>query len=187
MVSRSFEESDLPRIQRIYDFYNLRCNASTVRDLPYWTDQLRYAGNPEEDFRVVERDGAVQAYARSIQSMGVFRISALIESVLDDTNQGIGQGVLVVVSEGGERPDEFRVVYRRDPDVEMPSDGDVYTTSIFLHGITWQLSFWHGEDVVEERKSWISIVVLFAGVSLSGLLALAIPLAPILPRHHAIS
>ncbi len=74
VVSRPFAERDLERIERIYDYYNLRANASTVRDRRYWLAQLGYAGSPDEDFRVVERDGKIVAYARRIDFFGLPRI-----------------------------------------------------------------------------------------------------------------
>jgi predicted N-acetyltransferase YhbS len=73
-VSRAFAETDLERIERIYDYYNLRANTSAVRDRRYWHAQLRYAGTPEEDFRVVERGGKVVAYARHVDFFGIPRI-----------------------------------------------------------------------------------------------------------------
>jgi len=59
-----FLESDLDGVMRIYDDYTAGLSGSTVRDRPYWLGQLRYAGNPHEDF-LVARDGErVVAYAR---------------------------------------------------------------------------------------------------------------------------
>jgi predicted N-acetyltransferase YhbS len=72
--SRPFVASDLDRIERIYDYYNLHANASAVRDRRYWLAQLAYAGTPDEDFRVVERDGKIVAYARQIDFYGIPRI-----------------------------------------------------------------------------------------------------------------
>jgi predicted N-acetyltransferase YhbS len=73
-ASRPFTKFDLERIERIYDYYNLRANGSAVRDRRYWLAQLGYAGNPEEDFRVLERDGKIVAYARRINFFGIPRI-----------------------------------------------------------------------------------------------------------------
>lgn len=73
-ASRPFALPDLGRIERIYDYYNLRANTSAVRDRRYWRAQLGYAGNPDEDFRVVERDGEIVAYARGIDFFGIPRI-----------------------------------------------------------------------------------------------------------------
>lgn len=70
-ASRAFRPDDLPRIERLYDYYNLRLDSSVARDRHYWTDQLRYAGNPDERFRVVERDGKILAYARHVELYGI--------------------------------------------------------------------------------------------------------------------
>jgi len=74
-ASRAFAATDLDRIERIYEYYNLRANGSAIRDRRYWLAQLAYAGNPDEDFRVVERDGKVVAYARRIDFEGIPRIT----------------------------------------------------------------------------------------------------------------
>ncbi len=73
--SRPFVATDLDRVERIYDYYNLRADGSVVRDRRYWLAQLGYAGNPEEDFRVVERNGKIVAYARRIDFEGIPRIT----------------------------------------------------------------------------------------------------------------
>jgi predicted N-acetyltransferase YhbS len=68
---RSFEARDLPEIRRIYAGYCDAISGSTVRDAAYWDGQLRYAGNPDECFRLVERDGRIVAYARCVEISGV--------------------------------------------------------------------------------------------------------------------
>jgi predicted N-acetyltransferase YhbS len=73
VVQRPFREGDLPGVRRLYDGYMRGLELATVRDEAYWRAQLRYAGSPGEDFRVVERDGALVAYARGIDDFGVRR------------------------------------------------------------------------------------------------------------------
>ena len=74
-TSRRFELGDLARIERIYDDYNLHTDTTVTRDRRYWISQLGYAGEPDEDFRVVERDGQIVAYARRIRFFGIPRIT----------------------------------------------------------------------------------------------------------------
>ncbi len=61
-------ERDLDAVMHLYDGYSSRLPGTTVRSRPYWLGQLRYAGNPDEDFLVARlrgADGAVVAYARA--------------------------------------------------------------------------------------------------------------------------
>ncbi|MFQ5700143.1 MAG: GNAT family N-acetyltransferase [Myxococcota bacterium] len=64
--ARPFAPADLPAVRQLYDAYTRHCETTTVRDTRYWKAQLRYAGAPDEDFRVVERAGHIVAYARRI-------------------------------------------------------------------------------------------------------------------------
>ena len=59
-----FAQSDLDAVMHIYDTYAAGLSGSTVRDRRYWLGQLRYAGNPHEDFLVARDSGEVVAYAR---------------------------------------------------------------------------------------------------------------------------
>lgn len=59
-----FLESDLASVMRVYDSYAGGLSGSTVRDRQYWLGQLRYAGNPHEDFLVARNGGEIVAYAR---------------------------------------------------------------------------------------------------------------------------
>ncbi len=68
---RVFESADLPAVREIYDAYNADHPWTTIRDDAYWRGQLRYAGTPDEDFRVVVSGGAIVAYARGITIEGV--------------------------------------------------------------------------------------------------------------------
>jgi len=60
----SFVATDLENVMSIYDHYTASLNGPTVRDWRYWQGQLRYAGNPHEDFVVARASGNVVAYAR---------------------------------------------------------------------------------------------------------------------------
>ena len=63
---RRFDEArDLPAVRALYEAYSARIDGTTLRDDAYWRGQLRYAGNPDEDFRVAERAGRIVAYARA--------------------------------------------------------------------------------------------------------------------------
>jgi predicted N-acetyltransferase YhbS len=59
-----FRDSDLDAVMRIYDSYVDGLSGPTVRDRHYWQGQLRYAGNPKEDFLVARDGSAIVAYAR---------------------------------------------------------------------------------------------------------------------------
>lgn len=63
---RRFDEArDLDAVRALYEGYSGALDGTTVRDLAYWRGQLRYAGTPDEDFRVAERGGRIVAYARA--------------------------------------------------------------------------------------------------------------------------
>jgi predicted N-acetyltransferase YhbS len=67
---RSYRAGDREGVERLYVAYSESLETSTVRDGTYWDGQLRYAGNPDEEFRVAERDGSVVAYARRVRLYG---------------------------------------------------------------------------------------------------------------------
>jgi len=73
-VGRRFEPGDLTRVAEIYAHYSGPRECTTVRDDGYWRAQLRFAGNPDETFRVVPREGRIVAYARCIPFHGLTRI-----------------------------------------------------------------------------------------------------------------
>jgi predicted N-acetyltransferase YhbS len=75
--SRAFLPSDLPRVRALYDDYTKSLDLATVRDAAYWAGQLRYAGNPGEDFRVSMSGGHIEAYARAT------RMDSGLETVLE--------------------------------------------------------------------------------------------------------
>lgn len=63
---RRFDEArDLAAVRALYEAYSAGIDGTTLRDDAYWRGQLRYAGNPDEDFRVAERAGRIVAYARA--------------------------------------------------------------------------------------------------------------------------
>ena len=66
---RDFREADLPAVRALYDVYTAPFDRVTVRDEAYWRGQLRYAGDPDETFRLIERDGEIIAYARCLEVM----------------------------------------------------------------------------------------------------------------------
>lgn len=61
---REFGPEDLDAIRALFEAYASRFEGAIVRNAAYWRGQLRYAGNPSEDFRVVETRGQIAAYAR---------------------------------------------------------------------------------------------------------------------------
>jgi GNAT superfamily N-acetyltransferase len=63
-VIEPFTAGDLDAVMRIYDDYTAALSGPTVRDARYWQGQLRYAGNPYEDFLVARDGSTVVAYAR---------------------------------------------------------------------------------------------------------------------------
>ncbi|MEE2776974.1 MAG: GNAT family N-acetyltransferase [Acidobacteriota bacterium] len=67
LSTRRFDDADLAEVMAIYDQDNANRPGSTIRNESYWHGQLRYAGAEGEDFRVVERDGRIVAYARHLQ------------------------------------------------------------------------------------------------------------------------
>lgn len=83
-VGRAFGPEDLAGVERVYQSYCGARDGTTVRDAVYWRGQLRFAGEPDETFRVVERDGSIVAYARRITFMNLPRIMEM-GSLPDDT------------------------------------------------------------------------------------------------------
>jgi len=73
-AGRAFRERDLPAVQAIYAAYSGPRDGATLRDEAYWRAQLRFAGQPDEHFRVLERDGRIVAYARRIRFVTLARI-----------------------------------------------------------------------------------------------------------------
>ena len=71
---RPMETNDLPGVMDLYRGYSRRLDGTTERDEVYWRGQLHFAGNPGEDFRVLERDGKIVAYARAIHFEGIQRV-----------------------------------------------------------------------------------------------------------------
>jgi predicted N-acetyltransferase YhbS len=59
-----FVPSDLDAVAQIYERYTAALSGPTVRDARYWHGQLRYAGNPHEDFLVARAGNQLVAYAR---------------------------------------------------------------------------------------------------------------------------
>ncbi|MBI4518699.1 MAG: GNAT family N-acetyltransferase [Deltaproteobacteria bacterium] len=68
-IERFVPERDLDAIMALYQAYSGQLPGTTVRDRRYWLGQLRYAGNPAEDFLVAragtEAGQPIVAYARA--------------------------------------------------------------------------------------------------------------------------
>ena len=60
----AFVPDDLDAVMAIYECYCGPLSGPTVRDRRYWLGQLRYAGNPREDFLVARAGDQIVAYAR---------------------------------------------------------------------------------------------------------------------------
>jgi hypothetical protein len=73
-VGRAFRPEDLWQVAALYEAYTEPLSGPTLRDASYWRGQLHTAGTPEEDFRVAERDGAIEAYARVASFNGRLRV-----------------------------------------------------------------------------------------------------------------
>jgi predicted N-acetyltransferase YhbS len=73
-VGRPFSPADLPRVRDLYEAYSGARDGTTVRDAAYWRGQLRFAGNPDEHFAVLEEGGEIVAYARRIAFFGLARV-----------------------------------------------------------------------------------------------------------------
>ncbi len=69
-----FAPADIGAVMDIYERYSATFNGPTVRDPTYWHGQLRYAGNPDEDFVVARRDGRVVAYMRGTVLYNFYQI-----------------------------------------------------------------------------------------------------------------
>jgi predicted N-acetyltransferase YhbS len=67
-----FIATDLDAVMQIYEHYNARLSGSTVRDHAYWRGQLRYAGNPQEDFLIARSGTTPIAYARATPLYGFY-------------------------------------------------------------------------------------------------------------------
>jgi predicted N-acetyltransferase YhbS len=65
--TRAYTGADFEAVRALYDDYSGRLELTTVRDEDYWRGQLRYAGNPDEVFRVAERAGRIVSYLRTAQ------------------------------------------------------------------------------------------------------------------------
>ncbi len=66
---RCLRPGDLPAVRALYDRYADGFEGTTLRDDAYWRGQLRYAGAPDEEFRVALRGERLIAYARAVSLM----------------------------------------------------------------------------------------------------------------------
>ena len=69
---RPFRRPDRADVERLYERYSMDLETRTTRDARYWDGQLAYAGSPDEEFRVLERDGRIVAYARRVRLFGTW-------------------------------------------------------------------------------------------------------------------
>jgi predicted N-acetyltransferase YhbS len=70
-----FTHGETAQIMDLYDRYNEALDGTTVRDREYWEGQLRYAGNPGEDFLVARDNGKPIAYARGTRLYDFYTIT----------------------------------------------------------------------------------------------------------------
>ena len=110
-AGRPFEPGDLPRVAALYESYCDGIDGTTLRDESYWQGQLRYAGTPDEDFRVLERGGGIVAYARAARRES---IDAVLEYACAPGHAG---GLAQLLA--GLCPDEGVLVARIAPDPEL--------------------------------------------------------------------
>jgi len=71
----AFCTGDLGGVRALYDEYSGALPGTTVRDDSYWVGQLRYAGNPHEDFLVARHRGEIVAYARGTPLYDVYVVT----------------------------------------------------------------------------------------------------------------
>ncbi|GIW44303.1 MAG: hypothetical protein KatS3mg077_1585 [Candidatus Binatia bacterium] len=98
---RPFAAEDLPAVQAVYDTYCACRRGTTVRTSDYWRAQLRYAGNPGEEFLLATDADRVVAYARATGLLDFYVITeygyapghrdALLQLLLQHYLEGIQQ------------------------------------------------------------------------------------------------
>jgi predicted N-acetyltransferase YhbS len=83
---RDFAASDLAGVKTLYEAYSGVHELTCLRDDAYWKAQLHFAGSPDECFRVIEREGRLLAYARSMEDSGIARAIeyACVEGAVDE-------------------------------------------------------------------------------------------------------
>lgn len=69
IARRPWRPSDLRAVRALYGRYASGFEGTTLRGEAYWEGQLRYAGAPDEDFRVALRGERLVAYARGVSLM----------------------------------------------------------------------------------------------------------------------
>ena len=72
--ARPFDSADLPAVRALYERYNAPRPLTTIRDDAYWTGQLHFAGNPEEQFDLAAPSGAPVAFLRCAHFDGMQRV-----------------------------------------------------------------------------------------------------------------
>jgi hypothetical protein len=123
-AGREFRPDDLWQVTGLYESYCAPLSGPTVRDAAYWRGQLHTAGTPGEDFRVAERAGAIEAYARVASFEGrpraleYARSAAGAESLAD----------LLAAHAAGEHPLYAPIV--RDPELTRALEARGVTVSL---------------------------------------------------------
>ncbi len=107
-TDRPFAPDDLPAVAALYAAYCESMPGSTLRDAAYWRGQLRYAGNPDESFRVAERAGEIVAYVRTVRLYGIDQVMEYART--DDAADALAALVLARC------PDKGALMARLAPD-----------------------------------------------------------------------
>lgn len=67
---RAFEASDLQPVMALYDRYCEDRDGTSLRSKAYWNGNLRYAGSPDQEFRLIDARGELAAYIRTARLGG---------------------------------------------------------------------------------------------------------------------
>ncbi len=96
LVIRPYAGADFPAVRELYDAYAARLECVTRRDERYWAGQLRYAGNPDEEFRVAERAGRPVAYLRTTRMRAPVALEYAYAPDASDALAALFAGALLV-------------------------------------------------------------------------------------------
>lgn len=108
---REFCDSDLPRVMELYARYCKHRDGTTLRDERYWQANLRYAGTPEQEFRLLEPGGELAAYVRTTRLSG---FDALMEYAV---RPGHEEALAALVTD--HVPEDGVLLARIHPDAEL--------------------------------------------------------------------
>lgn len=107
---RAVQPADLPQVRALYERHARNLQGTTVRDEAYWRGQLRYAGAPDDEFRVALRAGRVIGYARGLSLRSRFAMEYAHAP-------GEAESVAALLLELC--PDEGAMILRLPPDTEV--------------------------------------------------------------------